>query len=80
MPLMNKPDDPISLGVLDGLSAVLGQLAEELAFVEENSDRGLRGIKTLLFASAGMEELRKRYESQGWQAQIPNPIATPPRA
>ncbi len=45
---MNKPDDPISLGVLDGLSAVLGQLAEELAFVEENSDRGLRGIKTLL--------------------------------
>ena len=34
----------------------------------------------LLFASAGMEELRKRYESQGWQAQIPNPIATPPRA
>ncbi len=33
-----------------------------------------------LFASAGMEELRKKYSSQGWQSQIPNPIATPPRA
>lgn len=32
-----------------------------------------------LFASANVEELRKRYASQGWQAQIPNPIATPPR-
>lgn len=28
-----------------------------------------------LFASAGMEELRKKYASQGWQAQVPNPIA-----
>ncbi len=33
----------------------------------------------LLFASAGMEEQRKKYGSQGWQAQIPNPIATPAR-
>lgn len=33
----------------------------------------------ILFASAGMEEQRKKYGSQGWQAQIPNPIATPPR-
>jgi hypothetical protein len=33
----------------------------------------------ILFASAGMEELRKKYSSQGWQSQIPNPIATPPR-
>ncbi len=33
----------------------------------------------ILFASAGMEELRKKYGSQGWQSQIPNPIATPPR-
>jgi hypothetical protein len=32
-----------------------------------------------LFASAGMEEQRKKYGSQGWQSQIPNPIATPPR-
>jgi hypothetical protein len=27
-----------------------------------------------LFASAGMEEQRKKYGSQAWQAQIPNPI------
>ena len=33
----------------------------------------------ILFASAGMEEQRKKYGSQGWQSQIPNPIATPPR-
>ena len=33
-----------------------------------------------LFASAGMEELRKKYEAQAWQAQVTNPIATPPRA
>jgi hypothetical protein len=33
----------------------------------------------LLFASAGMEEQRKKYGSQGWQSQIPNPIATPQR-
>lgn len=32
-----------------------------------------------LFASAVMEELRKKYQGQGWQAQIPNPIATPQR-
>lgn len=31
------------------------------------------------FASAGMEEFRKKYQSQGWQSQIPNPIATPQR-
>ena len=33
----------------------------------------------LLFASAGMEEQRKKYGSQAWQSKIPNPIATPPR-
>lgn len=33
-----------------------------------------------LVASAGMQELRKRYSSQGWQSALPNPIATPPRA
>jgi hypothetical protein len=27
-----------------------------------------------LFASAGMEEQRKKYGSQAWQAQIPNPL------
>ena len=32
-----------------------------------------------LFASANVEELRKKYQSQGWQAQTPNAIATPPR-
>jgi len=32
-----------------------------------------------LFASANAEELRKRYQSQGWTAQTPNPIASPPR-
>ena len=34
----------------------------------------------LLFASAGMEELRKKYSGQAWQSQISNPIATPPRS
>src|SRR6266446_974257 len=33
----------------------------------------------LLFSSASMEEQRKKYASQGWQSQIPNPIATPSR-
>lgn len=33
-----------------------------------------------LFGSVGVEELRKKYASQGWQAQMPNPIATPSRA
>lgn len=32
-----------------------------------------------LFASANAEELRKRYQSQGWTPMTPNPIATPPR-
>jgi len=32
-----------------------------------------------LFASANAEELRKRFQSQGWTNQTPNPIATPPR-
>lgn len=30
-------------------------------------------------ASAGIEEMRKRYESQGWTPKQPAPIATPPR-
>ncbi len=38
-----------------------------------------QGQYDILFASAGMEEQRKKYGSQGWQAQIPNPIATPSR-
>lgn len=32
-----------------------------------------------LFASANNEELRKRFQSQGWQSMTPNAIATPPR-
>jgi hypothetical protein len=32
-----------------------------------------------LFQSAITEEFRKRYASQGWQSQLPNPVATPPR-
>jgi len=32
-----------------------------------------------LFASASTEEARKKYTSQGWQAQIPSPVATPAR-
>lgn len=31
------------------------------------------------FNSAITEEFRKKYQSQGWQAQIPNQVATPPR-
>jgi len=33
-----------------------------------------------LWASANTEEMRKRYQSQGWTPKQPNPIATPPRA
>jgi hypothetical protein len=32
-----------------------------------------------LIQSANTEELRKKYQSQAWSNQIPNPIATPPR-
>lgn len=32
-----------------------------------------------LFASANAEELRKRFQSQGWSAMTPNQLATPPR-
>jgi len=32
-----------------------------------------------LFASANAEELRKRFQSQGWTPMTPNPIASPPR-
>lgn len=32
------------------------------------------------FASAITEEFRKKYQSQAWQAQLPNQVATPPRA
>jgi len=38
-----------------------------------------QGQYDILFASAGMEEQRKKYGSQGWQSQIPNQIATPQR-
>ncbi len=38
-----------------------------------------QGQYDLLFASAGMEEMRKKYASQAWQSQIPNPIVTPSR-
>lgn len=34
--------------------------------------------KTLM-ASAGVEELRKKYQSQAWTSEIPNPVATPQR-
>lgn len=33
-----------------------------------------------LKASASIEELRKQYRSQAWTAELPSPIATPPRA
>ncbi len=32
-----------------------------------------------LFQSAGTEEARKKYESEGWTSQQPSPIATPSR-
>lgn len=33
-----------------------------------------------LMSSASVLELRKKYQSQGWQSQTPNPVATPPRS
>lgn len=33
-----------------------------------------------LIASATVEELRKKYQSQGWTDKAPSPLATPPRA
>ena len=33
-----------------------------------------------LFASANVEEQRKRYAAQGWTSKQPAPVATPPRA
>ena len=33
----------------------------------------------MLFGSANAEELRKRFQSQGWTPMTPNQIATPPR-
>lgn len=33
----------------------------------------------ILFASANAEELRKRFQSQGWTTMQPNSLATPPR-
>lgn len=35
---------------------------------------------TKLFQSAQGEEVRKKFESQGWSAQSPSPLATPPRS
>jgi hypothetical protein len=32
-----------------------------------------------LFVSANNEELRKKFQSQGWQSKQPNNVATPPR-
>lgn len=32
-----------------------------------------------LIQSAQVEELRKKYQSQGWTSNLPSPIATPPR-
>lgn len=32
-----------------------------------------------LFASANLEEARKKYQSQGWQSEQPSPAATPAR-
>ncbi len=37
------------------------------------------GQYTKLMQSANVEELRKKYQSQGWTDQIPTPIATPQR-
>lgn len=33
----------------------------------------------LLMKSASVEEVRKKYEAEGWTSQQPSPIATPPR-
>jgi len=33
----------------------------------------------VLFKSANGEEVRKKYESEGWTSQSPSPLATPPR-
>jgi hypothetical protein len=33
-----------------------------------------------LLKSAGVEEVRKKYQGQGWTSTLPSPIATPPRA
>lgn len=35
--------------------------------------------RTKLFASANVEELRKKFQSGGWTSQQPSQIATPPR-
>lgn len=32
-----------------------------------------------LLVSAGTEEFRKKFQSQGWSPMTPNPVATPPR-
>lgn len=32
-----------------------------------------------LIASASVEELRKKFGSEGWSSKIPDPVATPPR-
>lgn len=32
-----------------------------------------------LLASASVEELRKKFQAQGWTARLPSPIATPPQ-
>lgn len=37
------------------------------------------GQYTTLFKSANVEELRKRYMSEGWTNQTPSPVASPPR-
>jgi len=34
----------------------------------------------MLLTNAMAEEMRKKFMSQGWTMQLPNPIATPPRA
>lgn len=33
----------------------------------------------LLFKSAGVEQARAKFESEGWTSQQPSPVATPPR-
>lgn len=32
-----------------------------------------------LIQSAGIEEVRKKYQSQGWTSHLPSPVVTPPR-
>ena len=47
---------------------------------DPNQSQSWENMYQTLINSANVEELRKRYQSQGWTNQFPNPIATPQRA